>query len=399
LWGTRDPLAERKINLEMMTTCLSHGRPYRLPLRDDEVVKETRQFFFHSEEFRRLFPTQIVDWLEKHPRPEPSDEQSRQREAAFLKGGFYALPEPWDMPIVVAVRMSLSFPLLLSAVPLYAIDVTRVKEEDQKLERCWFSDGGISSDFPVHFFDSPLPRWPTFGISLTDKHPDHDVGVYLPTTNSGGNAERWIRFEWDPEKKAALPGATQLKGFVMAILTAMQNWTDNTQARLPGFRDRIARVSLAPNEGGLNLNMPPERIEQLARRGRDAGVQFVERFTKVHAEKALDWQNHRWVRLRAALAALEETLLRIDRSCHAPCNGDVPYDEWVRTADKSELPSYPWESLGNSEGWPYQRQKAAEMLALLRRCSQELQAGQAGPMPLNVGAPRPRAELRVRPRV
>ncbi len=53
------------------------------------------------------------------------------------------------MPVVVAVRMSLNFPLLLSAVPLHAIDFSRVKEEDRRLERCWFSDGGISSNFPV----------------------------------------------------------------------------------------------------------------------------------------------------------------------------------------------------------------------------------------------------------
>jgi hypothetical protein len=32
------------------------------------------------------------------------------------------LPEPEDLPVVVAVRMSLSFPVLLSAVPLYAVD-------------------------------------------------------------------------------------------------------------------------------------------------------------------------------------------------------------------------------------------------------------------------------------
>jgi len=42
---------------------------------------------------------------------------------------------------------------------------------------------------------------------------------------------------------------------------------------------------------------------------------------------------------------------------------------------------------------------SADMLAALRRCSQALQEGQAEPMPLDVGAPRPRPELRVRPRV
>jgi len=171
---------------------------------------------------------------------------------------------------------------LLSAVPLHAIDFSRVKQDDKKLARCWFSDGGISSNFPVHFFDSPLPRWPTFAITLTGKHPDYPAGVYLPKHNSAGT-ERWIRFEWDPEKKEYLPGGTQLKGFLGAVLGAMQNWSDNTQARLPGFRDRIAAVSLTDEEGGLNLNMPPPRIAKLSERGRDVGAEFAKRFASCSA--------------------------------------------------------------------------------------------------------------------
>ena len=31
---------------------------------------------------------------------------------------------------------------------------------------------------------------------------------------------------------------------------------DNAQAKMPGFRDRIAHVCLGPDEGGLNLDMP-----------------------------------------------------------------------------------------------------------------------------------------------
>jgi hypothetical protein len=67
--------------------------------------------------------------------------------------------------------MSLSFPILLSAVPLYAYDQEAECEfrEQHPPARCWFSDGGICSNFPMHFFDSPLPRWPTFGITLVPK--------------------------------------------------------------------------------------------------------------------------------------------------------------------------------------------------------------------------------------
>jgi predicted acylesterase/phospholipase RssA len=397
LWGSKDPLAERNINLEMITTCLSHGRPYRLPLRDDEVVHENRRFFFRVDEFKRLFPKHVIDWLLAHPRP-PSEGQAT-KEAEYLQTGFHPLPQPWDMPVVVAVRMSLSFPVLLSAVPLHAIDYTRVKVEDRILERCWFSDGGISSNFPVHFFDSPLPRWPTFAITLSSKHPDYPADIYLPKNNSAGDKEHWTRFEWDPEhKEHALSGGKKLLGFVSAILDSMQNWSDNTQGRLPGFRDRIATVSLTPVEGGLNLTMPPARIKALSDRGERVGAAFAQRFATTNPGSKLDWRNHRWVRLRSALSSLEEMLLKMDRSCAEPLNDDPPYDIWIREAENKTLPSYEWKHLG-TEDWRYQRGKAANTLDALRGCSQVLQKGQLDPMPLNAGAPRPRAELRVRPRV
>jgi hypothetical protein len=37
----------------------------------------------------------------------------------------------------------------------------------QDIQENWFSDGGICSNFPIHFFDAWLPTHPTFGINLT----------------------------------------------------------------------------------------------------------------------------------------------------------------------------------------------------------------------------------------
>jgi predicted acylesterase/phospholipase RssA len=398
LWGTRDPMAPRAINLEMMTTCLSHGRPYRLPFRDDDDVHENRQFFFRADEFEKLFPSQVVSWLKEHPRA-PKDESARAREAEYLRAGYYPLPDPCDLPVIVAVRMSLSFPLLLSAVPLHAIDYSRTHEKDRVLERCWFSDGGISSNFPVHFFDSPLPRWPTFAITLAGKHPDHDPDFYLPKNNSAGT-EHWTRFERDPEKPSkVISGVAQLTGFLGAIMNAMQNWSDNTLARLPGFRDRIAVITLSKDEGGLNLNMPETRINKLSARGMGAGAEFVARFATCTSPSKLNWPNHRWVRLRAGLAAIEENLLRLEYSCAEPLNNDPPYDAWMKDTENTNVPSYPWVADGQGGNWRAQRQLAENTLATLRRCAQALKPGTAGSAPLAEGAPRPRAELRVRPRV
>lgn len=42
------------------------------------------------------------------------------------------------------------------------------------LQKNWFSDGGICSNFPIHFFDDWLPNRPTFGINLTTL-PDEEA--------------------------------------------------------------------------------------------------------------------------------------------------------------------------------------------------------------------------------
>lgn len=391
LWGAQadDSAAPRDINLEMMTTCLTHGRPYRLPFPDDDLRgRDNRKFYFREEEFRRLFPAAVVDWLMAHPRPlsEDEPERSRERRERFAQLGFRPLPAPADLPVIVAVRMSLSFPVLLSAVPLHAVDVSRRQPEESRVpERCWFSDGGISSNFPLHFFDSPVPRWPTFGINLSEKHPDHPAGVYFPGNNSAGRQEWWNRFDEGGGLGAVLR-------FVLAIVATAKDWANHTQARLPGYRDRIAHVSLTEVEGGLNLNMPPERITELAERGRQVGEGFVRRFAgPPSAEFPLNWENHRWVRLRATLAALEETLLRLERGCANPVGADVPYDQLIANSGQSDPPSYDWTNAA-------QRARAQQLLAQLRATGQALAAVSAGDS-LAKKSPSPRPELSVRPRI
>ena len=264
-------LRKAGVNLQMMTTNLTHGRPYRLPFED-------RNHYFTPEDMRRLFPERIVQWMLEH---------------AEVKRELYVLPAD-DLPIVVATRMSLSFPLLLSAVPLWAIDFGR-RTETHEAERCWFSDGGMTSNFPVHFFDAPVPRWPTFAINLAERSPRyHSEGqrIYVPRTNHGGILEWWSPFD-------------DLFGFVKRIVGTMQNWRDNMLLHLPGQRDRIAHVLLAPGEGGLNLSMDRETIEDVASRGAEAGRAFREDFR---------WANHKWVRFLSFTSALEDALEKWERA-------------------------------------------------------------------------------------
>lgn len=323
------------VNLEFMTTNLTLRRPYRIPW-------QTREYFFHPFEFGQLFPTHVVTWLKDHPPagpPEGDDEQREWQLRCRLLRPLRPLPAPADLPVIIGARMSLSFPFLLSTVPLWAVDMSMPVNQDATrqwnewvkqnplgweglvegggpdlptsrptAERCLFSDGGISSNFPVHFFDAPLPRRPTFAINLRGFHVAHpessneEDNTYLPATSGGGLLEWWYRF---PERG----GLNKLKAFIEAIGRTMQNRVDEAQMRVPGYRDRIAHVSLSSSEGGMNLKMQGAVIERLTKRGMFAGRRLVGRFAEPpKTSQSLSWDSHRWTRYRSALAALSRLL-------------------------------------------------------------------------------------------
>jgi predicted acylesterase/phospholipase RssA len=139
--------------------------------------------------------------------------------------------------------MSLSFPVLLSAVPLWT-------ERDGIYVRHWLSDGGIGSNFPIHFFDAWLPTRPTFGLNFTTTNSpvSSDPGEIAYGHRTGGR----VRID-------------KLFTFLRQILETMQNWRDKAQAELPGFSDRIQDIPLGPGEGGMNLTMDPATVQRLVR--------------------------------------------------------------------------------------------------------------------------------------
>lgn len=372
LWGAPDrEVSERRINLEMMTTCITLGRPYRIPF-------ETDIFYFKLAEFERLFPDYIVTWMKDHPR-------ERERPNAYESLGLRRMPAMADLPVVVAARMSLSFPILISAVPLYAVDYSRKvnSEDDRQPEPCWFSDGGICSNFPVHFFDAPLPRWPTFAINLRPPHPDYaDEMIRMAQRNTDGLIEGWTRFD-DSSR-----GIDKLAGFFRAILDAMQNWADNMQTHLPGYRDRVVHVCLKPDEGGLNLNMPEELIASLSKRGQAAGQELISRFATPNPQCELTWENHRWVRYRTTMALIEGMLRMFAAGFNTTMEGDRSYKDLIgRDADDAPR-TYRWTKK--------QKEFAAKMTEAALALAEDWQQSNS-----NFGdiAPKPSAELRIRPRV
>lgn len=384
LWGGATPTGRRKghpaatrsskrdIDLRVMTTALSQGRPYSLPFEPKD------RFHFDEAEFRQLFPGDVVDWMLAHP--------ATIRDPRMQLPTLHPLPDMEHLPILVAARMSLSFPLLICAVPLY-----RSNPVTRRIERIWFSDGGLCSNFPVHYFDAPLPSRPTFAINLTDdvflprdREPaEPDDFVFVPEHNAGGQDHHVV----DLEPK----GRPRLGGFIGALLETLHNWTDNTQLRVPGFRDRVAHVRLRRNEGGLNLRMQRELILQLAERGRHAAKRLVGAFfPRAEYDHDTTWQNHRWVRFRTSFALLEEALAGVLAS-HRRFEGQDTSIEALH----AEPPSYPYT--------PPQAQRSLAAYGKIIALARELARlrGRRGSVfdPPSSPAPKPRSQLRIRPRM
>jgi hypothetical protein len=377
------------VTLKMISTCLTLGRPFTLPF-------DTNEFYFSPEEMRAYFPKPVVDWMVQH-----AGEISEHRDLVNTSG-FVSLPVADDLPVIVATRLSLSFPLLFCAVPLYGVDWTRRRRganeplpakrvpgdalghnEPRRPEVVWFSDGGICSNFPLHLFDSPLPRWPTFGLNLRDTRPDYSYDspndhVWMPTNNLGGIAQEWKR--WTGESSAAL-------SFLGSIVEAARNWTDTLQTMVPGYRDRIAHIYLDKEQGGLNLNMPGDVVEEIGRYGGLAAEKLADRFlrgTDNGESTPMTWDNQRWVRYRSTMEVVKDFLSRFSASLKSPEPGDRSYAELIRRDPKAAPSSYPFAEA--------EREGAADITRELADLGQEM-----GDCDLSKNAPRPKPGLRVRP--
>jgi hypothetical protein len=290
----------RSIDLRMVTTNLTHGRPYRLPLDD-----QTSRLFFRVEDLARYFPKTVLTFLEKNSRRYEPWAPNSDPDPAQVPGEFLELPEG-DLPIVVAARLSLSFPVLFSAVPLWAIDYEPRSKDERRLRKCWFSDGGICSNFPIHLFDAAVPRWPTFGISLAPRSRYwSDEPVWLSRYHSQGRGDAWDRFDDEPSLW------DRLLGFALSILWSAKDWNDKTSMRMPGVRDRVVHVAMKKAEGGLNLDLTGAAILKLARDyGLPAGKALVDKFIGPAPGNppSRGWNEHRWVRFNTLVDALRERI-------------------------------------------------------------------------------------------
>jgi predicted acylesterase/phospholipase RssA len=339
LWNKDwDERGERDIELVLMTTNITRGISQRLPFMEGSWG----QLFFRKADFDALFPESVVSWIWNNP----AEIRSKDIE---VPSDYRPLPDPAKLPILLGARLSLSFPFLISAVPLYAGNPFK-RSPDGKipLDRCWFSDGGLTSNFPLHFFDAPLPSRPTFGINLVpatvsmseDGEPSRLV--YMPSKNSSGIgfAARFNNFEGEKGDVA---------GFFGALFDTARNWSDSELMAMPGYRDRIVHVALQSDEGGLNLNMPEELIQKVAERGEQAGEMLAARFRlNPSRDIELTWDNHRWVRYRSLMAGLELVIRRLSWAWKESDTQARSYQKLLDRA-KNELPkSYPFGTVGQA---------------------------------------------------
>ncbi|MCO6187898.1 patatin-like phospholipase family protein [Rhizobium sp. L1K21] len=274
------------ITIAAMTTDLSSGRPYQLPF-------QTEIHYFSKCEFEKLLPKRVVDYLAR-------EENRRPFSGYGLPDDLYKLPVGDEMPVLLVARMSLSFPALIQAVPLYRFD-DEIKGKDgvidksYKIRKCVFSDGGISSNFPIHFFDAFLPGRPTLGITLAEYSVERhgDKFVDLPEKARADSRALAVR----PPKG--------ILGFLMSIVNTAKDWQDTLQTKLPGYAERIVEIRLNDKEGGMNLNMDDKTVQRLVDLGKEAGEKLVEDF---------NFNEHRWRRVLSFMTVMEDELIALSRN-------------------------------------------------------------------------------------
>lgn len=275
-------LEDRDITLEAIASDLTRGVPLDLP---HALVN----YGFKPSEFRKFFPDPVLRQLGVGSESEDDI-------------GIRPFPAPKDIPVVVVARMSMSFPVLFSAVPIYYRPTSG--------RPSWLSDGGIVSNFPVHKFDRALPPWPTFAFDLIQKRgyppEDSDGLVSLAPIESpkvqSSNATADLRVH-DVSIK-------DLIGLLSGLLNTARGWMDNSQKTLPGYAERIVGIHLYPGEGGLNLTMDETAIVRLANRGLVGADLLAKQWDPFCAtgepNQASQWHQHRWLRYRILMRELEE---------------------------------------------------------------------------------------------
>jgi NTE family protein len=151
--------------------------------------------------------------------------------------------EPDDIPVVDAVRTSMSLPFFFEPV--------KVPHPDTK-DEIWMVDGGMLSNFPVEVFDRSHgmpPRWPTFGIKLSARRGSQAVRHRVRNTLD----------------------------FARSMLATMTSFYDQMHIDDPSV---VARTIFVDTFGvkSTDFGLRPETADRLYESGRAAAEQFLSRW-------------------------------------------------------------------------------------------------------------------------
>lgn len=309
----------RLVNLELVTSELTHQVPWRFPLAHEQIRRGGEaQLFVSRRDLERVFPPEVVAAMTHLPCTAPAVRDIESGEP-LAPDDLFEMPDMCDVPVIVPTRMSLAFPAMFEAVRMfqrvrsphdaphlvrdeYGARLKRTGADESLafpvesagdpptlwLQELWFTDGGVTANFPVHFFDSVLPLWPTLGINLGSHPAGHThQDVWLPADNQSRTLP-------------PTPVRDAMTGFIGSIFNTARGWRDTYQTSMPAFRGRVAWVRQRSDEGGNNLFMTPDLIASLALRGALAGRRLRKRF-----EQDAYWHRHQWLRLRIAADNLE----------------------------------------------------------------------------------------------
>lgn len=153
--------------------------------------------------------------------------------------------EPDEMDVALAVRMSMSIPIVFEPVRHRAPDGTHV-----------VVDGGMLSNFPVWLFDTEgVPEWPTFGLKLVDPAPRE------PVARSGLGS-----IGWGPLGETV--------DYLTGLVATMVDAHDKLHLDRADFVRTIPLSNLGVEATAFDL--PRDRMRELFEEGRRAARAFLE---------------------------------------------------------------------------------------------------------------------------
>lgn len=375
LWVCPEGEDGRNVELQFMAADISLGQPLRLPEEVAKVEEPEDIYYFREEDMQRCFPAEVVASLM---------EDSRKSKYFNKVKGFMPLPEPGDLPVVFALRLSMSIPFIMSSIPLYRVNRIRQKGRVRwQMSKSWISGAGLAGNFHVHSFDRPLPVWPTFGIHVapvggeSEGYGDKKKGIWVQNLINQQGPSLWLGFN-------------HFQSFLKAAFNVTGIYEDRLLLQTPGFKERMAVVKIAQSQSGLFAELDKETCDHLVNLGENAARQLAERYTKERStSNSTSWDAHRWIRYRNAMAMFEKKLIEFKATYNDVHEDEDTYDHLIMRSAEVPPDAYRWSDTGQRN---HALRVTNQLLDFISRWQQDQRTFSSGDMPS------PEPEMRIEPR-